>query len=189
MEGYYKINIGNIEPRNIPNSIDTFYKVNSNPVELFANNCFITKAQFNAINAKLTNMSKRIYKMCIYGIRNKDYFIDKSVEMPFIFYEVHRNNTFYYSETYELIQHSYYERGNQVIRVFDKRNIKTDNFPILKDYEYESEQYNCIEYLVNSGEKIVTISYGDNYMVEIVKKGGKEDITDDIYNRYLKSCF
>lgn len=152
-------------------------EINRNPVKLFDKMNVISKKEFNMVNQRLSNVNKRIYKMKIYGLRYKsglnleNYKMDIQITMPYVFYEVHRNGSFYFAELFEKTEYGCINEEGYSLKIQEKTTFKPDMFPILDKYDYESDTYECVEYLFD-GDNMKIIAYssdkGDCY-INIIK--------------------
>jgi hypothetical protein len=106
----------------------------------------IGKDAFDRIEKYFVRNKKRIYI-------NKCYSTDANLIL-----DVHKNGLFYYSECYSLIEKEKIDSGDIYMIKYEKNVQPSDNFPILRDYLYETEK-NIIEFLV--GEHLVLLCEKD----------------------------
>jgi hypothetical protein len=148
--------------------LSVFHEINSTPKRLVESSCMINKKRLMAISQKLSNINKRIYKMKIYGMRGDELrdlpeFNSGVIRgsLPWVFYEAHRNAGFFFNELYEVINHGEVGGKNYVLKFIEKTTFKPDSFPILSEYSYESDIYDCVEFLLEPGVKVMSM-LGDN---------------------------
>lgn len=106
----------------------------------------IGKDAYDRIEKYFVRNKKRIYI-------NKCYSTDENLIL-----DVHKNGLFYYSECYSLVEKDTIETDEIYMIKYEKNVQPSDNFPILRDYLYETEK-NIIEFLV--GEHLVLLCEKD----------------------------
>lgn len=190
---FLQINIGKninaIEDINL----DNIYNINNNANKIFEKNTEIPRKIAKTLNMKLANSQKRIYKSTIYGVnyntlKNLNNFdIDKNFTGLYYFYEAHRNNTFYYSEAYQLtlvgktvnnINNNYFEYS-----YFNKKQLNIDNFPLINNLDYTSDIMECIEYIYNN-IKLIQTNIGDKSYLSFEVSGNIKNELDNIMKIY-----
>lgn len=162
----YIVNIGSelvSKGENGVYNLDKFNEVNRNPEILFRNGSLISKKVLSNIVQRLATINKRIYKMKIYGLKHRHlvelpgFKSNISATLPWIFYEVHRNGSFNFNELFEKVEHGRITNNKFELKVQEKVTFRPDLMPILYEYDYESNTYDCVEYLLD-GDKTKIMS-------------------------------